>query len=272
MAADTNLELLFCINVLRLQSLHYGYWEGNETLDFKNLQNAQQRYTETLVTLIPRDVKIVLDVGCGIGDIAYILAEKGYTVTAISPDKHHSKFFVNSTNKNVYFLNSKFEDFNSNQKFDLILMSESQNYFETEIGFEKCTNLLRPGGYLFVSGMFRNNDTRRFEEIRNTEEQYIQKARSFGFMLTKHLNITQNVLPTIKLANNVYRQYLVAPLNLIDLYLTNSKSITTRLVKLFLLNNLKHSYLEAHRFYKKRLNPYLFRKHIKYSRLLFQLE
>ncbi len=271
MAVDTDLELLFCTKVLKLRSLHYGYWEGDEKLDFENLRTAQHRYTETLISLIPQNVGAVLDVGCGIGDIAFTLAERGYTVTAISPDKHHRNFFIGSNSKNVDFYNSRFEDFESNQRFDLILMSESQNYFDTDVGFAQCTKHLKQGGYLLVSGMFRTNDANAFEEIRTTEDEYIQRAKSFGFILTNSVNITDNVLPTVKVANNAYRQYVLPSLNVIDLFLENSTSVRIKLAKLFFLNELKRSSIDIHRYYKKRLNPYLFRKHVKYLRLLFHL-
>jgi ubiquinone/menaquinone biosynthesis C-methylase UbiE len=88
-------------------------------------------------------VKTILDVGCGIGDIALTLAKKGYIVTAISPDKNHKKYFDRYKDKNISFYDIKFEDIRFDKTFDLILMSESQGNFSPIITFKQCKRYLR---------------------------------------------------------------------------------------------------------------------------------
>ena len=79
-----DLELFFCTEILKLTSLHYGYWEESERLteDGKKLtldclRGAQQKYTDMLIEAIPEDVKSILDVGCGIGDVSRALSKIG---------------------------------------------------------------------------------------------------------------------------------------------------------------------------------------------------
>jgi len=71
------LELIFCLKILKLKSLHYGYWQPDDEITMDNLKKAQAQYTTHLLKLIPRGVKNVLDVGCGVGDNALALAKKG---------------------------------------------------------------------------------------------------------------------------------------------------------------------------------------------------
>ncbi len=267
MNPKTNLELFFCTHILKLNALHYGYWDDAENLTVDNLRLAQQRYTTTLLQLIPARVSSILDVGCGIGDISFALAEKGYQVTAISPDKYHAKFFTGSFLKNVTFFNSKFEDFHTQQWYDLILMSESQNYFDIDLGFKQCQKFLKPGGYLLVSGIFKNNAY--FQEIRNAAKPYIQKAQNYGFQLVSEIDISENVLPTLKYGYQAYQQYLMPVYFLVNRFLAGTNSLKFILVKLFLWSALKRTSIEIHHYYKKRLNPALFQKHVRYLRLLF---
>ena len=151
--SNLDLELLFCVNVLKLNSLHYGYSDAPERLTLDSARAAQKRYTQTLLDAFPGDVKRVLDVGCGIGDNARAMVERGYAVTAVSPDANHEAYFAAHPCAGLRFVRSKFEALSLSGQFDLVLMSESQNYFDADAGFAQVRRYLRPGGYLFISGM-----------------------------------------------------------------------------------------------------------------------
>ncbi|HEX2981007.1 MAG TPA: class I SAM-dependent methyltransferase, partial [Anaerolineaceae bacterium] len=191
-----NLELYFCTEVLKLNSLHYGLWEpGAAATDLADVRAAQARYTQTLVDAIPEGVRRVLDVGCGVGDVAAELTRRGYQVTAISPDRNHARFFEGLPGDRVDFQNVRFEDFTSDQTFDLILMSESQGYFDADTGLSQCRKYLRPGGYLFISGIFKTGYSAGFQG-NLVEKAYVRRARTFGFELTRREDITARVLPS----------------------------------------------------------------------------
>jgi MPBQ/MSBQ methyltransferase len=118
---DLDLELQSCSDIVKLKSLHYGYWAPNDPLTVENFLSAQIRYTETLLTLIPDGVRAILDVGCGIGDVSLSLVKKGFIVTAISPDKNHKRYFDDYDHKDLKFIETKFESFRTDEKFDFIL-------------------------------------------------------------------------------------------------------------------------------------------------------
>src|SRR6187399_1046070 len=121
-----DFELLLLTEAVGLRSLHYGFWEeppSNEDLSFERLREAQARFTERLLAMIPPDVKSVLDVGSGVGDNSAAMLRRGLEVTALSPDKNHGKFYERLEAEGVEFHNVKFEDFPFGRSYDLVLMS-----------------------------------------------------------------------------------------------------------------------------------------------------
>ena len=95
LTTELNFELYFVTEVLKLRSLHYGYWDeerSNGRLDLDEIQRAQSRFTERLISFVPPETKTILDVGAGIGDNARALSRSGHRVTAISPDRNHERY------------------------------------------------------------------------------------------------------------------------------------------------------------------------------------
>lgn len=267
-----DFELFFATEILKLSSLHYGFWDG-EDLTLENLKNAQKRYTETLVNLFPDNVKTVLDVGAGIGDNAKCLVSKGYEVTSISPDKNHSKYFNQILRPGLKFISTKFEDLKISEKFDLILMSESHNYFEMNKGFSQSVKYLKPHGFLYVSGIFINNDDNNEDNFFGLKKsnEYIKTAEKYGFTLVKQVDITEQTLPTIKFAKINSKQYIDPFLNALAIYAKASLGWKLKILKLMFRKQTKEL-TNIYMLYKKRLDPDLFQARAKYLRLIFRLK
>lgn len=262
-----NLELLFVTEVLKLNSLHYGFWNNDEELTLSNLRKAQERYTVTLLELIPNGVETILDVGCGIGDIALTLAKKGYSVTAISPDKNHKKYFDKYKNKNISFYNIKFEDIRFEKKFDLILMSESQGNFSPIITFKQCKRYLKKPGYLLVSNIFNRNNKPSLSGVNSTEQEYITQAKEYNLKLVKSIDITKEVLPTLQIAYNAYQEYFLPVLNIFPHFIKKFSPLKYKLVKLFFYKQWKD--LDRIRnYYEERIDPSFFERELSYKRFL----
>jgi MPBQ/MSBQ methyltransferase len=111
------LDLFFCSEILKLPSLHSGLWAdpGGEARSLENLRAAQNRYTETLLSLIPDGTRTVLDVGCGLGDVSRGLSARGHSVTAISPDKNNARYLKGAATS-VRFLQARYQTFSSREK------------------------------------------------------------------------------------------------------------------------------------------------------------
>jgi MPBQ/MSBQ methyltransferase len=150
-----DLLLMFYREISSSDDLHFGYWNKNEELTMKNFIKAQERYFERFVSYIPKDVKTILDVGCGVGGNAKRLKALGYEITSLSPDPLLEAEFKKNTNNEIPFILTKFEDLKINKKFDMVLMSESLQYIGPSEGLKKCTEVLRPGGYLLGIDYFK---------------------------------------------------------------------------------------------------------------------
>ena len=271
--AELNLELYFVTEVLKLQSLHYGYWDtGTHTgeLNLEEIRQAQARFTQELLSFVPEDVKTILDVGAGIGDNARALAESGYHVTSISPDENHEKYFEKIESPNISFQRSKFEDFTSQHPFDLLLFSESHRYFDRHVGLQQCRNLIRPGGQLLVSGMFRNANNKKFpKDFDLMQLEYIQTAAEYGFTPIRLVDITRKVIPTVKILNRALEEHVDPIVSLADTYFRARAPIKARLLRFFLSSQLTYAEQALQR-YKKRTNAHRFRHWYRYMTILFQ--
>src|SRR5213075_1564081 len=87
-SSEFGLALGFVIghHFLDMQDLNYGYWPEGLPWVPQNLARAQANYTDFLMSHILAGVKSVLDVGCGAGNTARKLLERGCTGDCVSPN------------------------------------------------------------------------------------------------------------------------------------------------------------------------------------------
>src|SRR5690625_2597288 len=131
--------------------LHWGYWEDGDALDLTGVRACQERYVDVLMSHIPSDVKTILDVGCGIGAVAKRLQAVGYDVVGMSPDPYQQQLFLERTDNEIPFVLSRFEDWEPDRQFDMILMSESVQYIPLDPFFTKARAVFWPGGFMIYS-------------------------------------------------------------------------------------------------------------------------
>jgi MPBQ/MSBQ methyltransferase len=267
-----DLELLFAVEVLQMESLHYGYWEQPQAviasaLDLPRIRRAQSDYTATLLELLPANVQSVLDVGCGIGDVARAMSARGCSVTALSPDRNHGKFFT-PHDARIQFLNRRIEDLALAQRFDAVLMSESNAYFPIDVGLARSRQQLRPGGYLLISGLFKRGSSVTFSGF-PIEGAYLEAAQRHGFRLLQRIDITEQVLPTLQFAHHAFTSWLLPVKATAAAYLEEALGWRLKLLRWLFRKELGRL-ARVEQYYAERLDPELFRQHKCYVRLLFQ--
>ncbi|NSX56849.1 class I SAM-dependent methyltransferase [Parasulfitobacter algicola] len=138
------------------ENLHYGLWTGLE-VTAGNLRAAQDAYTDKLFKLLPDTPVRILDIGGGAGETAKKLLALGHSVDIVVPSPFlAARCRENAPDATVY--EHKFEDFQTDQRFDLCLFSESYQYIPLDQGLTKCLELLTPEGHIIISDCFRTQE------------------------------------------------------------------------------------------------------------------
>jgi ubiquinone/menaquinone biosynthesis C-methylase UbiE len=272
-----SLELELFVNGLGLKSLHLGLWPKGQPLSFDNVSEAQENFTNKLVSMFPDDVETVLDVGAGIGDIAIYIAKKGMKVTCISPSPSQERYFVKNIlpeYEDISFIRSKFEDLDINRKFDLVLMSESCTYFPMEEGLDQTIRYLKKGGHLVIGDTFRKDNRTTFKDL-HYHESYIEKAKKRGLLLLEDVDVTNQVIQTVELIHNVFKHIPSMTEVIIDFYKKTFKKkywIISKLVSTFFPQELDIAKDVLFDVGLRRSDPELFLEYITYRFLVFKNE
>lgn len=263
----TDPILEYYCKIINSDYLHYGYWDVEDKLTIENLRQAQEKYIEHLIYFIPKGVKTILDVGCGIGGNALRLKKEGFEVEALSPDPVQEKMF--KAKGEVPFHLTKFENFETNKTYDLILMSESAQYIQVRQGFEKCYALLNDEGTLLVSDYFVREKLEKdnlFALYTHQNMEYLEIAKQYGFDIVKAEDITSKVAPTLDIAKLKYEEYVEPTLELFNQLLLTWAPIPYKVVKFFGKNQFSKLLAQ-----KQLIDSQLFLEYRQYMIYLFKL-
>ncbi len=272
-----SLELEFFIKGLGLRSLHFGLWQKGQPVTFDEVSKAQKNFTIKLIDMFPEEVESVLDVGAGIGDNAIYMAQKGMKVTCISPSPSQEKHFAENIlpeYEDVTFIRSKYEDLEINEKFDVVLMSESPTYFPMENGLDQTVRYLKRGGYLVLGDSFRKDSRRTFKEL-HIHESYVENAKKRGLILMEDIDVTDQVVPTIELMHNVSKYLPPITEVLVDFYKKTFRKkywIISKLVSTFFKQELDMAKDILFDVGLRRTDPKLFSEYITYRFIAFKKE
>ena len=258
---------------IRSDYLHYGFWgEPNsveiESITLQEIKNAQDRYIEHLASFIPNEVNSILDVGCGIGGNAEYLINQGYVVETLSPDDFQKSTIAEKFNNQMTFHHCKFEKFQSEKQYDLILESESACYIRINKGFEKAQETLRAGGYLLASDYFVHfRDDSKNLHLRSSHdmEKYLSSAKAHGFELIREYDQTDNTMPTLDYGKYFIERFINPT---IEYSVHSAKKNYPKTAAL--IGRLVAPKLEAKTNQLDLLDSTLFRKYRKYMIYLFQ--
>lgn len=149
------LGLIFGRFFLDMQDLHYGYWPPQLPRVPQNLSVAQAAYTDLLMSHIPHGARSVLDVGCGAGNTARKLLERGYRVDGVSPNSFLTAVARQALGDRATIFETKFQDFVTDRRYDVVLFSESLLFIPLEQALAKALQLLNPGGHILITDIFR---------------------------------------------------------------------------------------------------------------------
>lgn len=254
---------------LDMHDLHYGYWTPDLPLTAANLPVAQARYTDKLMADIPEGVKTILDVGCGAGNTAKKLLDRGYEVVCLSPNEWLNAEAQKAVGNRAVVHLSRFEDFQLDRKFDLILFSESFLFMKADVALAKAESMLNPGGYILISDIFRVPSDQKSpigggQDIR----RYQAMMAASRFTMLKDTDMTEQIAPTFDLLNLAYQEMIMPAYALILAKMEASNPLVMKFVRWKWRK--KFARLEEKHFTGKRTGAH-FRVHKSYRRTLYRL-
>ncbi|MGM0441681.1 MAG: class I SAM-dependent methyltransferase [Elusimicrobiota bacterium] len=263
--------LKFYLDVLKLDSLHFGLWE-DEPLTVEGARQAQKNYTDRFLSKIPDGVEKIADAGCGIGGTALKLKERGYTVDCINPDAYQEKIFRQKTGGKIPFYRTTFENFAppEDKEYDLILMSESSQYMDTEKMVARASRLLKPGGYLLIADYFRKEDTDFYKTCKVKDE--FKTAVENNFSLMEKEDITERAVPTLEAGKIIFEEYGLPVLNIISGYLKQEAPVISKITKFIFSGKIKKIQDYLYRHTPRKLDSEKFKKEMNYLFLLYRLK
>jgi SAM-dependent methyltransferase len=189
-----------------MEDLHYGYWPDGLAVEIPNLARAQAEYTEFLIGHIPEGVRSILDVGCGAGNTARKLIERGYRVDCVSPNPFLTRVARQALDGRAAVFEGKFEDLAATQRYDLLLFSESFLFVKPERALPQAERLLNPGGYLLMTDIFKAPAEGK-SPIGGGHHLAAFRDLMAGsrFDLLRDVDMTARIAPTFDLLDRTYR-------------------------------------------------------------------
>jgi 2-polyprenyl-3-methyl-5-hydroxy-6-metoxy-1,4-benzoquinol methylase len=149
---------------------------------------GDDRYDTFLASLVPRDAKTVLDVGCGLGRLAARLAVPHRSVTGIdlSPEmvaRARNRPGAAGTTTDFRcgsFLEMEFPE----GAFDCVISAAALHHMPMDVAVTRMAMLVRPGGTLIIHDLRSAEGTVERAELAlagvvNCLERFVRKGRLF---------------------------------------------------------------------------------------------
>ncbi|MBC6437723.1 MAG: class I SAM-dependent methyltransferase [Rhodobacteraceae bacterium] len=183
---------------------HYGYFPDGvpEILSAEALGRAQHAYFEKLVEVIPDGVRSILDVGSGTGANARALIVRGFDVTCVSPSARMNAMARAKLPQGAAVHDARFEEFQSDARFDLCLFAESFHYIDLEAALRQGDRYARRGMILF--DYFRRPGHAHGDGTRGTHQTFLDAVAAQGvFRILCDQDMTAAITPTFVIHESI---------------------------------------------------------------------
>lgn len=216
------------------RDLHYGLWQEDLEVCIQNLPEAQKRYSDFLLGHIPPGVKRVLDVGCGAGGVATELLARGYEVEGVSPSPLLSEAAQKQAGEDFRIHQGRFEDvhFGTDEKFDLVMFSESFQYIELDSVLQNARQRLNPGGYILICDFFKTGAPgRSVIGGGHPIAKFTRVLDDSGLEVLEDKDITAETAPNLDIVNQMGQELFLPTFKLIGYAFDSHHPWLARLIR-----------------------------------------
>ena len=164
-----------------------------------------------------------MDVGCGSGKFAEKLIENGYIVDCVSPSSNLNKHARLRLGNSVEMFETRFEDFECNKSYDLILCSESFQYLLLEKSISKIKKHLSTGGYLLICDFFKR-DVPGKSPVSGGHgiKRFFKYMDSQPFVKLIDIDITRETAPSLDIMRDLILEVVLPTWNSIAFYMKSN--------------------------------------------------
>jgi hypothetical protein len=143
----------------------------------------------------------------------------GYKVACVSPSPVLSAKVRELMGDSCQVFECKYEDLQTEDKYDLVLFSESFQYIKVRRSLDKTLEILNPGGYLLVCDVFRKDVEQDKKGVGGGHllSKFYSQAAANSFEQVKDIDITNQTMPNMDLLDdtlkNVVRPIIDSTIN-----------------------------------------------------------
>ncbi len=254
---------------LNLEHLHYGYWTKDFNVDLAHLPAAQENYTNFLLSNIPDGVKSILDVGCGMGQIAKKLTDAGYKVDCVSPSSFLAQQARTLLQGKSEIFECCYEQLHTEKRYDLVLFSESFQYIAPDDAIQKTLALLNPNGQILICDIFKlDNPEKSPISGGHNLKKFFDVISKYPLCEVRNLDITDQTAPTRDIEDQLCKEVAGPVANLLGQLLDSRYPLLSKILKWKYrkkLEKLRQKYLSGRRTGEN------FKKFKSYRLLLYKL-
>jgi SAM-dependent methyltransferase len=191
----------------RIKHLHYGYWTDGLEPSMSNLRKAQENYTNFLVSHIPDRVGTILDVGCGGGHLAKELVDRGYSVDCVSPSHFLSERAHAVLGQGSHIFECPYEQLETENRYDLVLFSESFQYIRLENALEKSMSVTNDNGYLLICDVFGTAEAGNGALGGGHKlAKFYDRMSHYAFLLVEDVDITEQTSANLDILDDALKK------------------------------------------------------------------